>query len=302
MKSLPLLLLFPLMAQAANYTVQKLAIDGVDVVRLSDAARRTEVTIAPSIGNMAYEMKVNGKNAFWFPYRSPAELKEKPTLCGNPFLAPWANRIDLDAFWANGKKYLLNPDLGNLRRDQHQKPIHGLLNFSAEWKLVAAAADANSAYATSRLEFWRHPEMMAQFPFAHTLTMTYRLANGVLEVETTIDNHASEPMPVAIGYHPYFRLHGVPRDEWRVHLAAREHVVLNSQLIPTGELKPVTFADPHAAGRVATGRRIHGPGARQRRTRAILGGGRAGAHHGHLRAEVPGSGGVRAARPRFHLF
>src|SRR5947208_1665427 len=36
----------------------------------------------------------------------------------------------------------------------------------------------------------------------------------------------------------------VPRDEWHVHLAARDHMALNAQLIPTGERKPVEFADP----------------------------------------------------------
>jgi len=87
--------------------------------------------------------------------------------------------------------------------------------------------------------------MMAQFPFAHTITMTYRLANGELEVETTLDNHSGEPMPVAIGYHPYFQLHDSPRDQWKVHLAARERHVLSDQLIPTGERRPVPFADPH---------------------------------------------------------
>jgi aldose 1-epimerase len=181
---------------------------------------------------------------------SPAELKARPTMCANPFLAPWANRIDQEAFWANGKKYLLNPGLGNVRLDQNRHPIHGCLTFSGDWKLAAAEADGRAAWAVSRLEFWKHPEMMAQFPFAHTVTMTYRLSNGALEVETALDNHSREPMPVAVGYHPYFRLHDSPRDQWRVHLAAREHLVLNSQLIPTGEKKPVTFADPQSLSNV----------------------------------------------------
>jgi aldose 1-epimerase len=245
MNKLALTFLIPLMTQAASYSVRKTSVDGIEVVQLVDAARRTEVSIAPSIGNMAYEMKVNGKNAFWFPFRSPAELKEKPTLCGNPFLAPWANRIDQDAFWANGRKYLLNGDLGNLRRDPKNHPIHGVLNFNPAWKLVSAEADAKSAWATSRLEFWKHPEMMAQFPFAHTITMTYRLAGGVLEVETTLDNHSTDPMPVAVGYHPYFRLHDTPRDGWKAHLSAKDQVVLSPALIPTGERKPASFADPY---------------------------------------------------------
>lgn len=242
--ALALLSVFPLMTQAANYSARKTMVDGVEVVHLSDAANRMEMSIAPSVGNMAYEIDVDGKNILWFPYHSPAELKAKPQFCGIPFLAPWANRLSDNAYWANGRKYVLNPALGNFRRDQHQLPIHGLLNFSPAWEVVAMSADDHSAFVTSRLEFTKHPEMMAQFPFAHTITMTYRLAEGAVEVETAIDNHSAEPMPVAIGFHPYFHLDGAPRDQWKVHLAARDHLVLSNLLIPTGERKPVEFPDP----------------------------------------------------------
>jgi aldose 1-epimerase len=227
------------------YSVRQSVVDGVEVVQLADSTGGVEVSIATAVGNMAYELKSGGKNFLWFPFNSPAELRAKPTLCGIPFLAPWANRIDGDTYWANGKQYRLNFDLGNFRRDGHQKPIHGLLNYSPLWQRVAADADANSAWVSSRLEFFRHPEMMAQFPFAHTITMTHRLASGALEVETAIENHSTEPMPLAIGFHPYFCVHDAPRDAWKVHLAARDHLVLNDALIPTGERKPIEFADPY---------------------------------------------------------
>jgi len=232
------------MMQAANYSARKTVVDGVDVVQLADAASHIEVSIAVSIGNMAYEMNAGGKNVFYSPYHSPAELKAKPTQCGIPFLAPWANRVETDAYWLNGRKYLLNLDLGNVRPDRNKIALHGFLTFSPAWTLVSAGADKHSAWATSRLDFWKHPEMMAQFPFAHTITMTYRLANGALEVETKLENQSVEPMPVAIGYHPYFNLHDAPRDQWKVHLAARDHLVLTNLLVPTGERKPVEFADP----------------------------------------------------------
>jgi aldose 1-epimerase len=245
LKLATLALLFPLMTPAAtNYSARKTVLDGIEVVQLADAASHIEVSIAVSVGNMAYEMNAGGKNILWFPYRNPAELKEKPVSCGIPFLAPWANRIDADAYWVNGRKYLLNRGLDTFRHDAHQQPIHGVLNYSPSWTLVSAGADKRSAWATSRLEFWRHPEMMAQFPFAHTLTMTYRLENGVLEVETTIQNQSAEPMPVAIGYHPFFQLHDAPRDQWKVHVPAREHLVLNNLLLPTGKSQPVQFDDP----------------------------------------------------------
>jgi aldose 1-epimerase len=237
-------LLLPIMSFAANYSAEKAVVDGIEVVRLADAARHAEVAIAPSLGNLAYEFKVNGKNAFWLPYQTLAEMQAKPQFGGIPFLAPWANRLSEYAFFANGKKYQLNRDLGNLRRDQNQNPIHGLLNFSPDWKVTAVEADNDSASVTSRLEFWKHPDLMEQFPFAHTIEMTYRLHEGVLEVATRIENHSTDPMPVGIGYHPYFQLHDAPRDQWKVHLAARDHLVLSEKLIPTGERKPVEFADP----------------------------------------------------------
>ena len=232
------------MYAAPNYSATRVTVDGLEVVKLTDAARKVEVSIVPRIGNIAYELKVDGKNMLHFPFASLAEFQAKPTLCGVPFLAPWANRLDQPAFYANGKKFLLNPDLGNLRFDGNHLPIHGLLTFSPLWQVVDVKATGTAATVTSRLEFWKYPELMAQFPFAHTISMTYRLAGGVLEVTTALKNLSSNPMPVSIGFHPYFTLHDAPRDSWKAHLAAREHVTLSKQLVPTGERKPVEFPDP----------------------------------------------------------
>jgi aldose 1-epimerase len=232
------------MSEAANYTAKKSVADGIEIVQLSDRAHATEVSIVPSVGNIAYAMTIHGKNILWSPFHNVAEMKANPALCGVPFLEPWANRLDQDAFYANGRKYLLNTDLGNIRRDGNQKPIHGLLLFSPDWKVVKLEADGHSARVTSRLEYWRNPELMAQFPFAHTIEMTYRLADGALEVETTVENQSMDPMPVGAGYHPYFQLPGVPREQWKAHVAARDHLELSSLLIPTGERKPVDLPDP----------------------------------------------------------
>jgi galactose mutarotase-like enzyme len=44
--------------------------------------------------------------------------------------------------------------------------------------------------------------------------MTYSLADGALEVTTTIANLTVEAIPVAIGYHSLFQIPDIPRDEW----------------------------------------------------------------------------------------
>ena len=232
------------MTQAANYSAQKTTTDSIDVIKLIDEQRHIVVTVVPSMGNNSYSMTVNGKEIFYTPAQSLADWKAKPAHAGNPLLAPWANRLDQDAFFANGKKYNLNPDLKNVGHDGNGKPIHGLLVYAPQWKVTAIKSDGNAAWVTSRLEFWRYPDYMAQFPFAHNLEMTYKLSNGELEVETVLENLSTETMPVSLGYHPYFRLSDSKRDAWKVHLPVKEHVILSNVLIPTGQHEPNTLADP----------------------------------------------------------
>jgi len=207
--------------------------------------------VVPSLGNNAVEMLVNGKNALWFPFENLKDFRTKPSLAGVPLLAPWANRLDEDGFWANGKHYALDLGLKNIRADGNKQPIHGLLAFATEWEVMEAKADAKGAEVTSRLEFWRYPDYMAQFPFAHTLYMTHRLENGVLEVKTVIENLSTDPMPVSVGFHPYFKIHDAPRDQWTVRLPATEQVALSPKLVPTGEYKPMPYKDNMSLAGVA---------------------------------------------------
>jgi aldose 1-epimerase len=239
-----LVALLPVMTlAAANYTAERVRIEDNEVIRLHDQKHDTEVLILPSFGNNAFSMKVKGQQILWSPYASLTEWKAKPVQAGNPLLAPWCNRIDGDTYWANGKPYLLNASLNNFRRDANQQPIHGLLVF-ASWTVTKIESGAQGAVTTSRLDFFKHPDWMAQFPFAHSYEMTHRLKDGVLEVETLIQNHSVEPMPVSLGYHTYYQLTDSPRDDWNVKVAARQHVVLSSSLIPTGEVRANQFADP----------------------------------------------------------
>jgi aldose 1-epimerase len=222
-----------------NYTARETEDHGVPIVRLADLVHHVEVNIAPSIGNRAYEMKVNGQNILDFPFADMAAFRERPGLCGIPFLAPWANRLGEQAFWANDKKYVFNMGLGNVRG---AIPIHGFLSASPEWKVTEVKAGPDSASVTSRLEFWRYPDMMAQWPFAHEYEMTYSLSNGTLEVRLAVSNLSREAMPLAIGFHPYYKIPGIPRDQWTAHIPARKHVEANQNL-PTGEFTPNSLPD-----------------------------------------------------------
>jgi len=111
-------------AFAQNYRAEQITENGVPIVRLTDSASAVEVSIVPSIGNRAYEMKVHGKNILYFPYSDVSEFQKRPRLCGIPFLAPWADILNEPAFWANGRKYVFNMELGN---------VHGEGRSTVSW-------------------------------------------------------------------------------------------------------------------------------------------------------------------------
>ncbi len=215
-----------------------------DIVELRDTKTDTTVSVMTSLSN-AYQMVVKGQNLIRMTFATVDEFRARPGLNGIPLLAPFANRLDESAFYANGKKYNFDMELGNVRGPI---PIHGYLSGAKDWKMIETKADANAAWVTNQLDFYRNPQWMQQFPFAHTLTMTYRLQDGVLEVRTRIDNLSVEPMPVAIGFHPYFQLTDSTREDWTLSIGAKTHWLLAQNKIPTGETEPIEkmFPDRHA--------------------------------------------------------
>jgi aldose 1-epimerase len=224
-----------------TYVAEQIPDHGIPVVRLADAANDVNVLIAPSLGNRAYTMNVRGANILHLPSPNISELHE---LSGIPFLAPWANRIPGGGFRANGNWYAFNESLGVLRTHGDHIAIHGMLTSSNLWQIVDIGADSTGAWVTSRLEFWRYPSLMANWPFAHDYEMTYRLAFGELETSVSVTNLSRDPMPVVIGFHPYFTIPGLPRAECVAHIPARASVVVDERLCATGELKPNPLPDP----------------------------------------------------------
>src|SRR5256714_1476275 len=237
-----ILLMASTSGSAQQYTSKRTG----EAVVLEDTTNQTAVSILPAVGNIPFSMKVKGQDILRWPYASIEEFKARPALSGIPFVGPWANRLDEQAFYANGKRYAFDMDLGNVRG---AIPIHGFLSTNNQWQVVEVKADGKSAWVTSRLEFFKQPMWMKQFPFAHTIEMTYRLQDGVLQVITKITNMSAEPMPVAVGFHPYYKLTDSTREEWTISVGARKHWKLASTKIPTGETERIEnfFSNTQAA-------------------------------------------------------
>ncbi|MGD1071942.1 MAG: aldose 1-epimerase [Bryobacteraceae bacterium] len=234
MNRLAALALFPILPLSGQYAARQTGA----VVQLEDVRNQTVVTVTPAIGALAIEIRVKGIDILRSNWNSVDDFLAKPTSTGVSYKGPWFNRLDEHAFWANGKKYVFNDGLGNIRGAQAMSGFP-MIDPVNQWRLVEFKADARAAWVTSKLDFYRHPDWMAQWPFAHTVEVTYRLENGVLEVRTRVENLSLEPMPVAFGFEPGFRLTDAPRDEWTLGIGARGTWLLTPAKIPTGEVRTV---------------------------------------------------------------
>src|SRR5687768_18203817 len=122
-------------AAAQRYTAKQ---DG-DVIELADTGAQMTVSVVWSMSN-AWRIQVKGKDLV----RSSATLADfqaRPGFNGMPFLAPFANRLDETAFYANGKKYNYDLELGNVRGPI---PSTGYVNGSKASLLVEYKSDGKS--------------------------------------------------------------------------------------------------------------------------------------------------------------
>ena len=76
------------------------------------------------------------------------------------------------------------------------------------------------------------------YPFQYNCQVRYILhAGGDLEIVTTVTNVDRITIPMADGWHPYFRLGG-KIDEWHLQFYSEAIVDFDQRLIPTGHLSP----------------------------------------------------------------
>jgi aldose 1-epimerase len=154
---------------------------------------------------------------------------------GLPLLHPWANRLRDWRYAAAGRAVTIDRSRGIVRADEHDLPIHGALAAAADWDMLDAGADSESAWLAAALDYGRRDDRLAVFPFPHRLELELRLAGDALTVTTTVAATGEDVVPLAFGWHPWLSLPGVPRAEWELWQPARTAFALDDRKLPTGE-------------------------------------------------------------------
>ncbi|MGA9582891.1 MAG: aldose 1-epimerase [Allosphingosinicella sp.] len=164
---------------------------------------------------------------------------------GAAFLAPFVNRIrgrfmaqtrEIETTIA-GRIVTLPANGGGKAPGAEQYAIHGLIldraaQVGERFKVpggeaVQATLDAGDFgghwLSTARLEF------------------EIRLTGSSFAAVVRAINTGSEPMPIGLGWHPYFNIPSGEREQARIRLPAKSRLAVNDydEVLPTGEIVPV---------------------------------------------------------------
>jgi len=161
-------------------------------------------------------------------------------------LHPWANRLATPEYEFAGRRVRLDLSAPNVHTDANGLPIHGLVGGSPHWRVL----ERHHSRLRARLDLGARPEVMAGFPFPHSLVMTAVLERQRLEIATELIPTGSVPVPVAFGFHPYLWLPGLPRERWSVELGVTSRMVLDERRLPTGVSEPVEIPPAPLGDRV----------------------------------------------------
>jgi aldose 1-epimerase len=180
------------------------------VIRLR--AGSSSATIDPDRGGRLAALSAAGRDVIV----GPPDDTDRTILWGSFLMAPWCGRIAHAVFeWRDRRHTLPATREGNA--------IHGTV-WDQPWN-VDAATDTE-AVLVARLE-------PGGWPFAGSVRQRYALDDG--ELVTSAEVVAEEPMPAALGWHPWFARDG--GDARLTVLSA--HTLETEAMIPTGRRLPV---------------------------------------------------------------
>lgn len=207
---------------------KKIFQNNFEIIQLKNEVVSAEIVV--NIGNTLFSLKSNHDEKLYFPF-SLEEYKTNSKLAGNPFMHPWANRLEGEYLQIENAQYDFPKQLLYLLyRDGNNLPLHGLLLKSDKWKTIELNENENSCYHVAEFIF-DDEDFLSIFPFKHKIFMKHLLQGSELKVETTIINEDEKEMPVSFGFHPYFLK---SQENVRLKIPANDVIEVDKNMIPTG--------------------------------------------------------------------
>ena len=214
--------------------IDRREVDGFDGLTLaSPDSDGIEFTIVPDAGMVGCSLRHRGEELLGQRGGLATYVAERSTM-GIPLLHPWANRLSRRQFTVAGRDVDLDlhPELVSV--DPHDLPIHGLLAGAPGWQVDRHEDRPDGGVLEASFDFGADPKLVAAFPFPHELRIRAVLSGENLRIFTIVRATGDTAVPVSFGFHPYLRIPGVPREEWRIEIPVMEELELDEEMLPTG--------------------------------------------------------------------
>ena len=137
---------------------------------------------------------------------------------GIPLLHPWANRLGERRFEVAGARSTSTPPSRLRAPTPRACRSTGCWRRRAAGRSCATSDGGDGGVIEAAFDFTAQPGLIDAFPFPHTLLLEASLEGSTLTIAVTVAAAGSVPVPVSFGFHPYLRLPGVERSEWRVEV------------------------------------------------------------------------------------
>jgi aldose 1-epimerase len=233
----------------STYRIVDSRIAGYPTTTLVSAAGTLEATFAPALGMICCSLQHRGAELLG-QRGGLAKYATNGSTMGIPLLHPWANRLSGLSYTVGTRSVTLDPTSPRLHHDANGLPMHGLLAAYPGWRVTRCAADDTGARLSALLDFAADDELLATFPFPHSVSIDVELQRSTLAIATTLQATGDCAVPVSFGYHPYVQLPGTSRAGWHVELPVRRQWLLDEHMIPTGTTQPVSIAPGPLGDRV----------------------------------------------------
>lgn len=205
--------------------------------------------LQPETGTLL-SFRVDGREWLWCD-ESPDIYRNSRSLGGIPLLFPWANRLQSWHTITDSGTYEIPEEARHrIWTDGNGLPLHGSM-LKRAWhprdKRHEIRSDTQheprpiSESDQAILRFQPDDVDRLIFPVEYRLQLEVTLREttsaATLEVALIVEN-GERPLPLAVGFHPYFRLDGLchSTDELRFELPLAAHIETDERLIPTGQL------------------------------------------------------------------
>ena len=225
-----------------KHAITETEFEGFRAYRMESEDAQVTATFVPGAGMVGASLTHRGEELLVQENGLRAYVENGKTF-GIPLLHPWGNRLQSDTYRVGQIEADLKPVASLVARDPNGLPIHGLASGRKEWTVTEVTPGMTCARLTAKLEVDANSQIFPGFPFPHRLEHTITLAGSTagasLAIETTLTATEKLSVPVVFGWHPYFHLPGVKREEWIVDVPVRRHYQHSEQNLPTREREPV---------------------------------------------------------------